>query len=460
MKMKKSVVYLLCFIFIALFFSCSKKNIRPVVEPDPLYNEAMQLFNNGKYEKASKKFLEFKNRFPFDKRIIEVEIKYCDSLYKAEEYAEAEVAYLDFIKLHPKHKLVAYAYYQLGMVQFKQISTIDRDQSKLYNAYKYFSILLEKFPNTNYAIIANHRVLECKRKIAKNNFYVGYFYFKQGKYKAAIARFERILTKYPGFIDDKVLYYLGKCYIDINEKDKGKTVLNKLVEKYPKSRYTFRAKQILKKMKPDKFHLWARIEEYYFTNESDVNDTYCTPGYRKFAYPPSPDLPTSGYALSKQSRIFTSLETSQELKKEYEKTELSAQESGAKNKIPVNVSANEVEYIDNNTKVIFTGDVVVSRGDMTIKCTKLTAFLNKDSKSISKVIATGDVAINYLTKEGHCDKAVYFVNESKLVLTGDPYLKDGDNILTGDKVIYFTNNQRIFVMGTPKKRSRILLKGE
>ena len=447
---------------VCLFFitACSKKNVMQVVNPDPLYQEAMQLFKKGKYEKASEKFHEFKNRFPFDKRITEVQMKYCDSLYKAEMYVEAENAYLEFIKLHPKNKLVPYAYYQLGMVQFNQISTIDRDKSKLYYAYKYFTILTERFPTTKYAVIANHRIHECKRKMAKNNFYIGYFYFKQEKYRAAIARFEKILKLYPGYIDDKVLYYLGKSYIDINRKDIAKMILKKLISKYKMSRYRERTKKVLKNMKKDTFNLFARIKEYYFLNEEDVNDKYYTPGLKKFAYPPSTDLVANLESLSKQRRIFVSLDTSKEIKQEYKESESASMESRENNKIPLNITANNFSYFDNNSKVLFTGDVVVSRGDLTLTCAKLIAFLNKKNKSILKVEATGNIDILYMNKEGKCDKLTYFVPQNKMVLSGEPFFHDGNTIITGHKIIYFTRSQRVFVISGEKKRSKIIIKGE
>ncbi len=456
--MKKLIPLLLLSFFLVI--SCSKKNIMQVVEPDPLYQEAMHLFKNGKFEKASKKFLEFKNRFPFDKRITEVQMKYCDSLYKAEMYIEAENAYLEFIKLHPKNQLVPYAYYQLGMVQFNQISTIDRDKSKLYYAYKYFSILTERFPSTKYAVIANHRVHECKRKMAKNNFYIGYFYFKKERYRAAIGRFEKILKVFPGYIDDKVLFYLSKCYIDINQKNVGKRLLKRLVSRYPQSRYKHRAEVELKTMKKDKFNLFRRFKEYYFSREDDVNDRYFTPGYKKFAYPPSTDLVSNLALLESQGRTFTSLETSKEIKQEYQESESESRESGSRDRIPLNITANNFSYFDNNSKVMFTGDVVVSRGDLTLTCNKLIAFLNKKNKSILKVEATGNIDILYLSKEGKCDKVTYYVPQNKMVLTGEPYFQDGRTIITGKKIIYFTKSQRIFVVSDGKKRSKITIKGE
>ncbi len=458
--MKKYKFILFFLLFITIFISCSKKNIPQVVEPDPLYNEAISLYNRGKYEKASEKFLEFKNRFPFDKRILEVEIKYCDSLYKAEKYIEAENAYLEFIKLHPKNKLVPYAYYQLGMIQYKQISTIDRDQSKLHEALKYFSYLIKRFPRSRFVTVALHRIHECKRKIAKNNFYIGYFYFKQERYKASIARFEKILRLYPGFIDDKVMYYLGKSYIDIGKKDKGINILKQLVKIYPASRYTYRAKKLIKHPVKDRFNLWARIKEYYFMDEEDVNDKYYSPGRKEFAYPPSSSFAYDLKLLSEKKRTLVTLKTSETIKKEYKKSEDISREEGEENKIPVNVSANEVDYLDNGQKVVFQGGVVVTREDLVIKCDKLIAYLNKKNKNIYKVEAIDGVELYYLTKEGRADRIVYYVPENKITMYGNPVLKDGNSIVTGKEIIYFVSTQKVFVMGGNNKRGKIIIEGK
>ncbi len=454
----KTIIALLC--LLSFFVSCFKKNIPKVVEPDPLYNQAVSLFKRGKFEKASEKFLEFKNRFPFDRRILEVEIKYCDSLYKAEKYIEAENAYLEFIKLHPKNKLITYAYYQLGMIQYKQISTIDRDQSKLHEAIKYFSFLIKRFPKSRFASIGLHRMHECKRKLAKNNFYIGYFYFKQKRYEAAIARFEKILKLYPGFIDDKVLYYLGKSYIDIGNKEKAFNILKNLVNIFPKSKYNYRAKQLLKNPKKDKFKFWARFKEYYFMSEDDIKDAYYAPGRQQFAYPPSSTYALDSKSLSEKKRTLISLETAKIIKKEFQKTEDISKEKSEENKIPVNVSANEVDYLDNGQKVVFQGGVVVTREDLVIKCSKLIAYLNKKNKNIYKIEAIDGVELYYLTKEGHAERIVYYVPEDKVTMFGNPYLKDGNSLVTGDKIIYFVSTQKVFVLGGNKRRGEIIIKGK
>ncbi len=450
--------FLIIFLLISTLTACFKKNVVNYVDdPDLLYNQAISLYKRGKYEKAAKDFLEFKNRYPLDHRIIEVSIKYADSLYKAKEYIEAEEAYLEFIRMHPKNKLVPYCYYQLGMCEFKQISTIDRDQSKVVSAYKYFRDVVEKFPNTRFAVVANHRILECRRKIAKYNFYVGYFYYKQQRFNAAIYRFKKVLRLYPGFIDDKVLFYLGKCYMDKKEPYKAKLIFEKLIKEFPQSRYRFEAKNLLKNLKPEKFTIWRRIVDYFFRFESDVGDKYYTPGYKTHAYPPALNLEKILSSLSKEKRTIITLKSAPEIKKQYVKAEKESKKTTEVDKTPVNISANSVKYLKNGQEVLFEGNVVASRGDFTLKCDKILAYLDTTKKKIRKIEATGNVEIIYLTKFAKAKKVIYNVPENKIILTGNPEIRDLKNVVKGQKIIYFLKTQQIFVQGTMKKRGEIIL---
>ena len=43
---------------------------------------------------------------------------------------------------------------------------------------------------------------------------------------------------------------------------------------------------------------------------------------------------------------------------------------------------------------------------------------------------------------------------------GNPYLKDGNSLVTGNQIIYFVSTQKVFVMGGNKKRGKIVIEGE
>ena len=438
------------------FFKTSSKTSY-LDDPDLLYEKAISQFKRGKYEKAAENFKEFQNRYPLDERIIEVELKYADSLYKAKKYIEAEEAYLNFIRLHPKNKFVPYCYYQLGVCEYEQISTIDRDQSKVISAYKYFRKVVEDFPQTKFAIIANHRILECKRKMAKYNFYVGYFYYKQKRFDAAIYRFEKILKFYPGFIDDKVLFYLAKSYMDKNEPYLAKKIFNKLITTFPKSRYRLYAKRYLKNLRPEKFSILSRIVEYFFKFEEDVGDKYYIPGYKSYAYPPAIDVEKILETVSAEKRTIRTFKGAPLIKKEFQKAEKKSRKKTKEDNIPINISSNNVKYLKNGQQVIFEGNVVVTKGDFSMSSDQLLATLDVNRKRILSIEATGHVTIMYLTKYATCDKADYLIPEGKIVLTGNPIIKDVSNVIKGDKIIYFVKTQQIFIQGSRKRRGEIVI---
>ncbi len=458
MKKTKLLIFLSIILIVSsCTFPFMKKGpqISYLDDPDLLYNRAISEYKSGKYEKASNDFREFKNRYPLDERIIEVEIKYADSLYKAKKYIEAEEAYLEFIRLHPKNKFVPYCYYQLGVCEYEQISTVDRDQSKVTSAYKYFKIVVENYPNTKFALIANHRILECKRKMAKYNFYVGYYYYKQKRFEAAIHRFKKILTKYPGFIDDKVLFYLAKSYMDLKKPYIAKKIFNKLITTFPKSRYRLYAKKYLKNLKPEKFTIASRVIEYFFKFEEDVGDKYYIPGYKSFAYPPAIDVEKILETVSKEKRTIRTFTGSPEIRKEFKKAEVESKRKTKEDRIPINISSNNVKYLQNGEQVVFDGNVVATKGDFSISSDTLIAYLEKSKKRILKIEATGHVTIMYLTKYATCKKAEYIIPEGKVILSGNPIIKDVNNLIKGEKIIYFVKTQQIFVQGTRKMRGEI-----
>jgi outer membrane protein assembly factor BamD len=69
--------------------------------------------------------------------------------------------------------------------------------------------------------MAEKMLKEVKQKLAQREFYVGNFYFKQKKYKAALARFERLSAEYPDEnINNKVEIYINETKMKIAEEEK------------------------------------------------------------------------------------------------------------------------------------------------------------------------------------------------------------------------------------------------
>ncbi len=183
---------------------------------EQLMQDGMEKWNRGDYEGAADAFQKIKDRYPYSKYAVQAELKMADSLFMRQLYNEAYDLYKEFEKLHPKNPQVPYAIYQQGMCHFKQVGSIDRDQSHTWLARDEFERLIKRFPKTKFANQGRRKLRECYIKLAEHDLYVGRFYFKAKRYKAAEGRFLYILQNYPDLGQyHEALKYLNKCEAEL-----------------------------------------------------------------------------------------------------------------------------------------------------------------------------------------------------------------------------------------------------
>lgn len=165
--------------------------------PESLIMEGLDAYQRKRYEKAGEAFQNLKDRFPYNPYAIVAELKLADSHYLNKEYLLAATAYKEFEKLHPANEIIPYVIFQLGMCYFKQMPTIDRDQSYAFQAVQEFERLIKNYPRSEYVSQAESNLIKAKKNLAAHDFYIGEFYLNQKNYKAALVRFEGILRDFP-----------------------------------------------------------------------------------------------------------------------------------------------------------------------------------------------------------------------------------------------------------------------
>jgi outer membrane protein assembly factor BamD len=196
--------------------------------PSELMSEGMKNFERGNYEDATASFQQLKDRYPYSKYAVMAELKMADGFYEREEFEEAFTAYDDFEKLHPKNENIPYVIYQKGMCNFRQVTTIDRDQSFTLKAKEEFERLVRRYPRSEYANRARKNIRECLIYLAEYELYVGRYYYKMGKYRTAMNRFTYLIQTYPDMGQyHEALEYISKC----KEKLKDEELSEKKAEK-------------------------------------------------------------------------------------------------------------------------------------------------------------------------------------------------------------------------------------
>ncbi|MCK5783295.1 MAG: outer membrane protein assembly factor BamD [Desulfobacterales bacterium] len=177
-----------------------------------LADEGIKEFDKENYRNAIDNFEKLKDWYPFSKHAKTAELKIADSHFHLEEYEEAVVTYEEFEGLHPRNESIPYVIYQIGYCYFVQVDTVDRDQANALKALDTFRRLVKQFPDNEYAAMATKNITKCLKSITGHELYVGRFYFKTKYYKAALYRFQTVITEYPDVGSHKeALEYIALC---------------------------------------------------------------------------------------------------------------------------------------------------------------------------------------------------------------------------------------------------------
>lgn len=213
--------FILILLVIVLCTGCAwLKGKEPEKSPEELMSEGLSAFDDGDYAEAVESFQKLKDRYPYSKLAVQAELKLADALFKKKEFEEALEVYREFEKLHPKNKSIPYVVYQQAMCYFLRMNSIDRDQTSTKKALKEFERLRREFPTNSFSLQAQRKIRECLINLAEYEFYVGRFYFKAGRYLAALRRFEYLITHYPDLGQyGKALIYIAKCKKKLAEQE-------------------------------------------------------------------------------------------------------------------------------------------------------------------------------------------------------------------------------------------------
>ncbi len=237
-------------VFLFFIFTAGCTSLRIVKESyrnaEEMYKTGVSQYNSLHYEDAEGTFEKLMERYPLSSYALEGEIMLADVLYMDEKYDEARVYYTDFVALHPSHAKASYALFQKGMCYFRNVLSLDRDQTTTRKAIIAFEDLTRQFPFSSYNERAEELIAFLKRRLSERELYVGMFYLKKKNYKGALARFNTILKEYPESEEiDEVLFYIVKSYSKLGEDDRARDVFSTLQADYPSSSYTKAAGKII-----------------------------------------------------------------------------------------------------------------------------------------------------------------------------------------------------------------------
>jgi outer membrane protein assembly factor BamD len=213
-----------------------------------LYTEAKTMMSEGTYDKAIKYFEKLEARYPYGRFAQQSQLEVAYAYYKQDEKVSAIAACERFIRLHPNHPNVDYAYYLKGLVNFNEdlgllghISMQDlteRDPKAAQDAFDAFKTLVEKFPTSKYSQDAALRMAYLVNALASHEVHVARYYMKRGAYVAAANRAQAAIKTYPDApANEEALFVMVKAYDALGMADLRNDAERVMRKNFPNSEY-------------------------------------------------------------------------------------------------------------------------------------------------------------------------------------------------------------------------------
>ena len=234
-------------IIAVLFFSCTKKEQvkESIIKEKSLNLQVLEAYKEGKESLeggdvlyAAKKFNEAEKLFPQSEWAPRSALMAAYSYYAQDYYNDAKAELERFIKIYPYHQNLDYAYYLIAIVYYEQIVDEKKDTESIINAKKSFESVVEKFPNSDYAIDAKFKLDLIEDLLASKEMYIGRYYFEKKKWIAAINRFRTVVDEYETTIYvEEALHRLVEVHYTLGLKEEAKKYAQLLGYNYQSSQW-------------------------------------------------------------------------------------------------------------------------------------------------------------------------------------------------------------------------------
>ena len=238
---------ILLIIFFAFLISCAQKSKEVVskIESKGLdeqmidaYTEGVEALESGDVLFATKKFNEAELLYPQSDWAPRASLMAAYA-YWTQNYFSNSVDELNrFIKLYPKNKNLDYAYYLLAMNYYDSIVDEKKDLRPLLRAKEYFNLIIQNYPETDYALDGKYKLELIDEILAAKEMYIARHYIKKKKWIAAINRLKFVITKYDTSIYvEEALHRLVEVYYIIGLENEAKKYAQTLGYNYLSSEW-------------------------------------------------------------------------------------------------------------------------------------------------------------------------------------------------------------------------------
>ena len=232
--------------------ACGKSKLVDETENLPaatLLARAKAAVDDKRYEEALELYGKVESRFPYGMPAEQAQLSIAYVYYKSEQPELAVTAADRFIKLHPTHPRVDYAYYLKGISSYRERTGAfaritgsddlsDRDPQPAREAHAVFRELVTRFPASPYGADARQRMVHLVNVLARHDVNVARYYLSRGAYVAVVNRTKKVIEQYNRApVVEDALGLMAIAYREMGIEDLMAATVRVLRHNFPHSDY-------------------------------------------------------------------------------------------------------------------------------------------------------------------------------------------------------------------------------
>ena len=224
MKHKLNLKFFFCLSIVALFMVGCNSDGPEMEQPEKIYYDlAQKRIQSKNYIAAIESLQAIETRYPFGRYAEQAQIELIYAYFMNGENLAAHAAAEKFIRLHPRHPNIDYAYLMKGLSSYTRDTSFlvrvtdtdiaNRDITGAKESFAELSEFLTRFPESQYSPYAKQRNIYLRNMIARNELSAADYYVSIGAYIAAVRRAKYVIENIPNSSENlRALVILKESY--------------------------------------------------------------------------------------------------------------------------------------------------------------------------------------------------------------------------------------------------------
>ncbi len=241
----------LMLVFVATVAACGRGGGNVTVDDSTSPQQIIELADaevaKRRFRQAGDLFLEVERLYPYTVEAEYAVIQAAKAYQADKKRIESRSAAQRYIDYYPAGEYAALAHYLVALSYYDQIVDVGRDQENTFQALQALRIVLERFPDSEYATLAEPKFTTALNQLAGKEMDVGRYYLKHGQFAAAIGRFKAVVEEYGETPHrPEALHRLVEANLSLGLNAEAGRAVAMLIAEYPDSTWTAAAQRLIR----------------------------------------------------------------------------------------------------------------------------------------------------------------------------------------------------------------------